>query len=227
MRFGVAPFLLDVLDGAADADGIDLPIGGEDADRDRDVVFSPRAVDDVLEQKRLALGFRNTAAELPAHQGVHLGVLVDRPLHADQQSLPLQFGDVRVQVRIAGVSHVRFSNRPCGMAVRRRGFSGRCNGLARERRNENSWPQSPARGSRHGSAPAPLQPANGSRSSRSPTSSGRGRAKRQQCPPSGATRTLRLQCIMSANDRSAKKAVHCGNSFDAGFYPYRNAHLSG
>lgn len=89
-----------------------MPIGGEDADGDRDVVFSSRAVDDVLEQKRLAFGLWNAAAELPAHQRMHLGVLVDRPLYADQQSLPIQFGNMRVQVRIAGVSHVHFSNRP-------------------------------------------------------------------------------------------------------------------
>ena len=106
MVLGVTPFLLDFLDLAADADGVDLPIGSEDADRNRDVVFAAFAVDDVLEQKRLAFGFRNAATELPAHQGVHLGVLVDRPLHADEEPLPIQFGDMRVQIRIAGVSHL-------------------------------------------------------------------------------------------------------------------------
>ena len=112
MSFGVAPFLLDILDGAANTDGIDLAIGSEDADRNRDVIFAAGAVDDVLEQKCLALGFRNAAAELPAHQRVHLGVLVDRPLHADEQSLPIQLGDVRVQIRIAGVCHFHFSRQP-------------------------------------------------------------------------------------------------------------------
>ena len=112
LLLGVVPFLLDVLDLAADADAVDLAVGGEDADRDRDVVAAAGAVDDVLEQESLALVFRNAAAELPAHQRVHLGVLVDRPLHANQQSVPLQGGDVRVQVRIAGVCHFHFSNHP-------------------------------------------------------------------------------------------------------------------
>ena len=105
MRFRVIPFLLDLFDVAADADPVNLPVGGEDADGDRNVVAAALAVDDVLEQKRLALGLRNTAAELPAHQRMHLAVLVDRPLDADEQALFLQRRDVRVQVGVSGILH--------------------------------------------------------------------------------------------------------------------------
>src|SRR5712671_2486662 len=48
----------------------------EDPDRNRNVVASAGAVDHVLEQEPLALRFRNAAAELPAHQSVHLGVFL-------------------------------------------------------------------------------------------------------------------------------------------------------
>ena len=104
MLLGEIPLLLDVLDLAADAEAVDLAVGGEDADRDRNVVALPLGVGDVLEQKPLALRLRNAAAELPAHQRVHLGVLVDRPLHPHQMAVPLQRRDMRVQV---GVGEVR------------------------------------------------------------------------------------------------------------------------
>ena len=72
------PARVDLLERAADADAIDLAIGGEPADQHRDVVLAPLAVDDVGEQERLAVLLGDAAAELPAHQRVHLGVLVDR-----------------------------------------------------------------------------------------------------------------------------------------------------
>ena len=105
MLLGVIPVLLDVLDLAADADAVDFAVGGQDAHRDRDVVPAAGAVDDVFEQKSLALRFRDAAAELPAHERMHLGVFVDRPLHADQQPLPLERSDMRMQVRIPRVFH--------------------------------------------------------------------------------------------------------------------------
>ncbi len=98
LLLGAVPILLDVLDLAADADAVDFPVGSEDADGHRHVVAASGAVDDVLEQEALALVLRNAAAELPAHQRVHLRVLVDRALDAKQQTVLLQGGDVRVQV---------------------------------------------------------------------------------------------------------------------------------
>jgi len=102
----VIPLLLDGLDVAADADAVDFTIGGEDPDRNRNVVASAGAVDHVLEQEPLALRFRDAAAELPAHQREHLGVFVDWPLHAEKQAIAFQGSDVGVQVRILWIFHV-------------------------------------------------------------------------------------------------------------------------
>ncbi len=104
--FGIVPLFLDIFDLAADADAVNLPIRGKDSHRHRHVVAASCAVDDVLEQECLALRFRNAAAKLPAHQWVHLGIFVDWTLHADQQALLLQGGDVRVQVWIRENFHV-------------------------------------------------------------------------------------------------------------------------
>src|SRR5262245_18326620 len=71
MLLGMVPFLVDMIDVATDTNAVDLPIGGKDADRDRNVVAAARAIGDVLEQERLALRFRDAAPELPAHERVH------------------------------------------------------------------------------------------------------------------------------------------------------------
>ncbi len=94
------PALVDLLQLAADADPINFPVGGEHADGDRNVVFALLAVGDVGEQERLAVLLLDAAAELPAHQGVHLGVLVDRPVYGDEQAGRIERADVVVQVRI-------------------------------------------------------------------------------------------------------------------------------
>ena len=59
------------------------------------------AVDDVGEQERLAVLLLDAAAELPAHQRVHLGVLVDRAIDGDEQPGLVERAQVVVQVRIA------------------------------------------------------------------------------------------------------------------------------
>ena len=58
------------------------------------------AVDDVGEQEGLAVLLFDAAAELPAHQRVHFGIFVDRPIDLDQQSRLVQRADVIVQVGI-------------------------------------------------------------------------------------------------------------------------------
>ena len=68
----------------------------------------------------LALVFRNAAAELPAHQRVHLGVLVDRPLHAEEQTLLLQRRDVRVKVRVLQIVHASSQPSRAGSALQLR-----------------------------------------------------------------------------------------------------------
>ena len=94
------PARVDLLERAADADAVDFAVGGEPADQHRDVVLAALAVDDVGEQERLAVLLLDAAAELPAHQRVHLGVLVDRPVDRDQQPGLVERADVVVQVGI-------------------------------------------------------------------------------------------------------------------------------
>ena len=87
--------------GAVDADAVDFAVGGEPADQHRDVVLAALAVGDVGEQERLAVLLGDAAAELPAHQRVHLGVLVDRTVDRDQQAGFVERAHVVVQVRVA------------------------------------------------------------------------------------------------------------------------------
>ena len=63
------------------------------------------AVDHVLEQKSLALGLRNAAAELPTYKRVHLGIFVDWTLDAEKAVL-LHAAIMRLQVSIRTMFHV-------------------------------------------------------------------------------------------------------------------------
>ena len=93
----------------AHADAVDRAIGRERADNDRDVVGPALAVGDVREQERLALGLRDAAAELPADQRMHLGVLVDGLVDPQQQPGLVKRGEMFLKVGIAlvGGGHVR------------------------------------------------------------------------------------------------------------------------
>ncbi len=75
------------LDRPAHADGVDLGRCRQRADRDRHVVAAAFAVDHIGEQKGAPLLFVQAALELPAHQRMQLGVLVDRPLDAHEQAI--------------------------------------------------------------------------------------------------------------------------------------------
>ncbi len=55
MRHGMRPGFADLFDRLAHADGVDFRRGAERADRDRNVVAPPGAVDHVGEQKGAAL----------------------------------------------------------------------------------------------------------------------------------------------------------------------------
>ena len=104
------PGRLDLLDRPAHADGVDLRRGRQRADGDRNVVTAPRQVDDVGEQERAPLILGEPALELPAHQRVQLGILVDRAIDAHQQPLRLERGEVRLEIER------RSANRSCGSA---------------------------------------------------------------------------------------------------------------
>ena len=92
------PGLADLLDRLAHADRVDARRGRERADRHRDVVAPALGVDDVGEEEGAALVLRDAADELPAHERMQLGVLVDRPVDAHEQALRLEVGEVLLEI---------------------------------------------------------------------------------------------------------------------------------
>src|SRR5207302_8040923 len=100
IRQRLGPGLVDLLQLAAHAEAVDLAAGGKGTHHYRDIVFAPLAVGDVGEQKRPAVTLLDAAAKLPADQGVHFRVLVDRALDGDQQARLSEGFQVFVQVRI-------------------------------------------------------------------------------------------------------------------------------
>jgi len=97
---GLAPAGVDLVQRAAHAQPVDFATGGQGADGHRHVVVVAAGVDHVLEQEGLALVLGDAAAELPAHQRVQLGVLVDGLAHANQQPALLEQLQVVVEVGV-------------------------------------------------------------------------------------------------------------------------------
>ena len=105
----------DVVERLAEADAIDLAVRREARHQHGGVVAAALGVGRLREQERLALGLRDAAAELPAHQRVHLGVFVDRLVDDDQQALARERQHVLVQVGIAA----RMPGRAVAIALER------------------------------------------------------------------------------------------------------------
>src|SRR6266571_6898657 len=95
------PLRLDFAQGGAHADRVDRAVRRDRADHDRNVVLAAAAIGDVREEERLPLGLVHPPDELPAHQGMQLGVLVDRPGYREQQASLLQLLEVLVKVAVA------------------------------------------------------------------------------------------------------------------------------
>src|SRR6185503_10018166 len=72
----------------------------EGADHHGNAVLPALGIDHVLEQERLAILLRDAAAELPAHQRMHLGVLVDRAIDGHQQARLVERPEVVVKIRV-------------------------------------------------------------------------------------------------------------------------------
>lgn len=94
----IEPCCLDLFDWAAHADRIDFRRGGERADRDWNVIRPCARVDDIGEQKSAPLILPQSALELPAHQRVQLGILIDRAIDPDQQPALFERGKVRLKI---------------------------------------------------------------------------------------------------------------------------------
>jgi hypothetical protein len=86
MRDRLVPGGVDLFDRAPHADGIDLRGGRQRPDRDRHVEAASVGSDHIGEQEGAALVLVQPALELPAHQRVKLGVLVDLAVDANQES---------------------------------------------------------------------------------------------------------------------------------------------
>ena len=97
----VVPFGRDVLDRRVHADRVDRAVGRDRADHDRHVVGAATAVDNIGEQKRLAVGLIEPTDELPAHQRMQFGILVDHTIDGEQQALLAQRVKMLVQIAIA------------------------------------------------------------------------------------------------------------------------------
>ncbi len=85
MRDRLVPRPADVLDRAPHADGINRGRRRERTRRHRHVEAPPVGTHHVGEQEGAALLFVEAALELPAHQRVKLGVLVDLAVDTDEQ----------------------------------------------------------------------------------------------------------------------------------------------
>ena len=97
------PGLLQLVQLAAHTEPIDRLVARQAAHQYRDVVLAALGVGDVGEQPRRAVGRVDAAAELPAHQRVHLGVLVDLAVDLDQQPRLAQQVDMLMQIVVAAL----------------------------------------------------------------------------------------------------------------------------
>ena len=115
------PVLLDLVQRHAHAHLVDPGVGREAAYQDRDVEIPPLGIGDVGEQERLAVLGVDPAAELPAHQRVHLGVLVDPPVDLDQQPGLAQRRDMFVEIVVTPRRHRHGRWTPSAAPARRAG----------------------------------------------------------------------------------------------------------
>jgi hypothetical protein len=105
---GVIPLGLDILELGVHADAVDFRIGGDSADHHRHVVFAPERVGDVGEQKRFALALLHATDELPAHQRMQFGILIDGPVDGVHEAALFQRLQMLVKISVAarGLRHV-------------------------------------------------------------------------------------------------------------------------
>ena len=94
----VRPRGLDLRRRPSHADRIDTGRSGKRAHHHRHVVSAAGAVGYVGEQEGAALILAKTALELPAHQRMQLGVLVDRAVDAHQEALRLEQREMLLEV---------------------------------------------------------------------------------------------------------------------------------
>ena len=151
---GAVPLARNLVDRRPHADAVDRAVGRQRADHHRDVVAPVQAVGHVAEQEGAALVLVQPAAELPAHQRHHLGVLVDRLVHGQQQPGGLEGFEMFLQIGVAAVRarHGQFSPYNGGRAARRHDATARSPGQWERWRRYPAASTSTA-ANRHGPSP--------------------------------------------------------------------------
>ena len=110
LRDRMQPRLADVFDGLAHAHRVDARRGRERAHGYGNVVAPAFRIDDVREEERAPLIFRYAAQELPAHQRMQLGVLVDGPVDADEKTLRLEVGKMLLEIEVRPAGRLLLGN---------------------------------------------------------------------------------------------------------------------
>ena len=98
MRDRRQPRVADFFDLPPHADGVNFGRGRQRPDHDRYVVFAALAVDDVGEDEGAAFVLRYAADELPAHQGMQLGVLVDGCVDVLDETGGFEIGEMLLKI---------------------------------------------------------------------------------------------------------------------------------
>ncbi len=92
------PGLADGIDRLPHADGVDLGGRRERSHYDRDIVMPPLGVRHIGEKECASLVFGHAAQELPAHQRVQLGVLVDGAIDSHEEAPRLKVGEMVLKI---------------------------------------------------------------------------------------------------------------------------------
>ena len=100
---GPHPGFADLVDRLPHADGIDLGRGRERADHDRNIVATALGVRHIGKQEGAPLVLGNAAQELPTHQRMKFGILVDGAVDANQQTLRLKIGQMILKIEARAV----------------------------------------------------------------------------------------------------------------------------
>ena len=94
----------DFLERTTETDAINVRIGGKPGDQHGTIVARAFAVGWLGEQEGAPVALGNAAAILPAHQGMHFGIFVDRLVDDDQQAGAMQRQNMVVQIGIAALA---------------------------------------------------------------------------------------------------------------------------
>ena len=112
---GLDPGLPDLVERLAEAEAVDVAVRRQAGNQHGYVEATSLGIRRLGKEEGLAFRLGNTAAILPAHQGVHFGVFVDRLVDDDEQPRARKREHVLVQVGIAA----RMLGRPVVVAFER------------------------------------------------------------------------------------------------------------